>query len=176
MTFPFAARTNAPNTRAASMEPLEVLLSTHNPQVDKLLGGGFPCKGFVELLTTGERRGEISLLIHALAHVKRVVWILPPQGFTPYAPAFEAAGIDLSRQLFVVPASPEEAFRCAEAAVTSGEADAVVAARSRRRPARGVAPRTCLCFSKCCLIRHSPSFACVLTADGRSPCSVFPRA
>lgn len=53
MTFPFAARTNAPNTRAASMEPLEVLLSTHNPQVDKLLGGGFPCKGFVELLTTG---------------------------------------------------------------------------------------------------------------------------
>lgn len=120
MTFPFAARTNAPNTRAASMEPLEVLLSTHNPQVDKLLGGGFPCKGFVELLTTGERRGEISLLIHALAHVKRVVWILPPQGFTPYAPAFEAAGIDLSRQLFVVPASPEEAFRCAEAAVTSG--------------------------------------------------------
>lgn len=158
MTFPFAARTNAPNTRAASMEPLEVLLSTHNPQVDKLLGGGFPCKGFVELLTTGERRGEISLLIHALAHVKRVVWILPPQGFTPYAPAFEAAGIDLSRQLFVVPASPEEA------------------ARSRRRPARGVAPRTCLCFSKCCLIRHSPSFACVLTADGRSPCSVFPRA
>ena len=114
MTFPFAARTNAPNTRAASMEPLEVLLSTHNPQVDKLLGGGFPCKGFVELLTTGERRGEISLLIHALAHVKRVVWILPPQGFTPYAPAFEAAGIDLSRQLFVVPASPEEAFRCAK--------------------------------------------------------------
>ena len=82
-----------------------------------------------ELLTTGERRGEISLLIHALAHVKRVVWILPPQGFTPYAPAFEAAGIDLSRQLFVVPASPEEAFRCAEAAVTSGEADAVVAWR-----------------------------------------------
>lgn len=74
MTFPFAARTNAPNTRAASMEPLEVLLSTHNPQVDKLLGGGFPCKGFVELLTTGERRGETSLLIHALAHVKRVVW------------------------------------------------------------------------------------------------------
>ena len=65
MTFPFAARTNAPNTRAASMEPLEVLLSTHNPQVDKLLGGGFPCKGFVELLTTGERRGEISLLIEA---------------------------------------------------------------------------------------------------------------
>lgn len=94
MTFPFAARTNAPNTRAASMEPLEVLLSTHNPQVDKLLGGGFPCKGFVELLTTGERRGEISLLIHALAHVKRVVWILPPQGFTPYAP--------LSRRLALI--------------------------------------------------------------------------
>lgn len=110
MTFPFAARTNASNMRAASMEPLEVLLSTHNPQVDQLLGGGFPCKGFVELLTTGERRGEISLLIHALAHVKRVVWILPPQGFTPYAPAFEAAGIDLSRQLFVVPASPKKHF------------------------------------------------------------------
>ena len=50
MTFPFAARTNASNMRAASMEPLEVLLSTHNPQVDKLLGGGFPCKGFVEML------------------------------------------------------------------------------------------------------------------------------
>ena len=63
MTFPFAARTNAPNTRAASMEPLEVLLSTHNPQVDKLLGGGFPCKGFVELLTTGERRSERLLRV-----------------------------------------------------------------------------------------------------------------
>ena len=36
MTFPFAARTNAPNTRAASMEPLEVLLpkSTNCSAVD----------------------------------------------------------------------------------------------------------------------------------------------
>lgn len=173
MTFPFAARTNAPNTRAASMEPLEVLLSTHNPQVDKLLGGGFPCKGFVELLTTGERRGEISLLIHALAHVKRVVWILPPQGFTPYAPAFEAAGIDLSRQLFVVPASPEEAFRCAEAAVTSGEADAVVAwlAPLARDEDRRAVSRLALAFASRNVVLFGirpASLACLpLTADLR---------
>lgn len=173
MTFPFAARTNAPNTRAASMEPLEVLLSTHNPQVDKLLGGGFPCKGFVELLTTGERRGEISLLIHALTHVKRVVWILPPQGFTPYAPAFEAAGIDLSRQLFVVPASPEEAFRCAEAAVTSGEADAVVAwlaPLARDEDRRAVSRLALACTSRNVVLFgiRPASLACLpLTADLR---------
>lgn len=173
MTFPFAARTNASNMRAASMEPLEVLLSTHNPQVDKLLGGGFPCKGFVELLTTGERRGEISLLIHALTHVKRVVWILPPQGFTPYAPAFEAAGIDLSRQLFVVPASPEEAFRCTEAAVTSGEADAVVAwlaPLARDEDRRAVSRLALACTSRNVVLFgiRPASLACLpLTADLR---------
>ena len=75
MTFPFAARTNAPNTRAASMEPLEVLLSTHNPQVDKLLGVGFPCKGFVELLTTGERR---NLSADSCAHSCEARGMDPP--------------------------------------------------------------------------------------------------
>mgnify|MGYP000547384072 FL=1 len=162
------------------MEPLEVLLSTHNPQVDQLLGGGFPCKGFVELLTTGERRGEISLLIHALTHVKRVVWILPPQGFTPYAPAFEAAGIDLSRQLFVVPASPEEAFRCAEAAVTSGEADAVVAwlaPLARDEDRRAVSRLALACTSRNVVLFgiRPASLACLpLTADLRV--QFFPRA
>lgn len=105
--------------------------------------------------------------------MKRVVWILPPQGFTPYAPAFEAAGIDLSRQLFVVPASPEEAFRCAEAAVTSGEADAVVAwlaPLARDEDRRAVSRLALACTSRNVVLFgiRPASLACLpLTADLR---------
>lgn len=102
-----------------------------------------------------------------------MVWILPPQGFTPYAPAFEAAGIDLSRQLFVVPASPEEAFRCAEAAVTSGEADAVVAwlaPLARDEDRRAVSRLALACTSRNVVLFgiRPASLACLpLTADLR---------
>ncbi|MFR6360294.1 MAG: hypothetical protein ACLUNV_12390 [Sutterella wadsworthensis] len=44
----------------------------------------------------------------------------------PYAPALADAGLDLDRQLFSIPSTPEEAFWCAEQAAASGETSAVV--------------------------------------------------
>ena len=119
-------RPGAASSRA-SLRAKSARLPTGNTLFDSLVDGGLPRTGFVECFTSGERRGEAGLLLQALANVKRVVWILPAQGFEPYAPAFEVAGIDLSRHLFVVPTSPAEAFECAEAALASGEADAVAA-------------------------------------------------
>lgn len=128
MTLPFASLVSGTSwMRSQAAKSDAGLLPTGCAAIDRLLDGGFPRQGFVELLTSGERRGEVSLLARAAAHASGTVWVLPIQGFEPYAPALEAAGMDLSRQLFVEPRSPEEAFRCAEAALASGEAEAVIA-------------------------------------------------
>lgn len=67
------------------------------------------------------------MLLGAVSHAASAVWVLPERGFEPFLPAFEAFGIDISRELFVVPPTAEEAFDAAELALSSGEAEAVVA-------------------------------------------------
>lgn len=98
------------------------------PEVDRLLKGGFPRGGMTEILPVRQGYGELRLILGAVARLGRACWILSGSSdVEPYAPALTQAGIDISEQLFAVPASPEEAFWCAEHAAASGETDAVVA-------------------------------------------------
>lgn len=96
-------------------------------EIDDLLDGGFPKAGLTEILAPASRRGEVRMLLGAVSHAASAVWVLPERGFEPFLPAFEAFGIDISRELFVVPPTAEEAFDAAELALSSGEAEAVVA-------------------------------------------------
>lgn len=74
--------------------------------LDALLpGGGWPRQGLVEILTTGGGHGELALwapLIGRLTHSENArccAFIAPP--FTPFAPAWRAAGARLDRLLVV---------------------------------------------------------------------------
>ena len=85
-------------------------------EIDDLLDGGFPKAGLTEILAPASRRGEVRMLLGAVSHAASAVWVLPERGFEPFLPAFEAFGIDISRELFVVPPTAEEAFDAAELA------------------------------------------------------------
>jgi len=87
----------------------------------ELPGGGWPQGQLIELLFDAHGIGELSLLAPALARctqdARACVWVLPCERATPtvlpalpYPPALSAAGIDLSRALFVQPETPREAF------------------------------------------------------------------
>jgi len=87
----------------------------------ELPGGGWPKGQLVELLFDAHGIGELSLLAPALARctqdARACVWVLPCERAAPaalpalpYPPALSAAGIDLSRALFVQPETPREAF------------------------------------------------------------------
>lgn len=103
-------------------------VSSGMTEVDNLLGGGFVRGSMTEILPVRQGYGELRLILGAVARLGRACWILSGSAdVEPYAPALTQAGIDISEQLFAVPASPEEAFWCAEHAAASGETDAVVA-------------------------------------------------
>lgn len=95
--------------------------------LDRMLPEGLPTAGFTEVLSSAAGRPEFRLMLAAAARLESCVWVLPAKGFEPFAPAFEAAGVDLTRQLFVAPPSPEAAFEAARKAAASGEARAVFA-------------------------------------------------
>src|SRR5262249_9708741 len=65
----------------------------------ELPGGGWPMAALTEILPEHEGIGEVRLLAPALAHLSTtgrwLAWIAPP--YVPYAPALQAAGIDLAR-------------------------------------------------------------------------------
>lgn len=74
------------------------------PSLDAVLpGGGWPTGALTEIVLAREGIGEISLTLPALAHLQAerrdIVWIAPPH--VPYAPALAAAGLDLTRFIFV---------------------------------------------------------------------------
>lgn len=95
--------------------------------LDRMLPEGLPTAGFTEVLSSAAGRPEFRMMLAAAARLGSCVWVLPAEGFEPFAPAFEATGVDLTRQLFVVPPSPEAAFEAAREAAASGEARAVFA-------------------------------------------------
>lgn len=82
-----------------------------------LPGGGWPQGALTEILCDGNGLGELSLLLPALTQLNQgpallpktklaeekrwLAFIAPP--YLPYAPAFKAQGIDLSRVLLVFP-------------------------------------------------------------------------
>jgi hypothetical protein len=91
----------------------------------ELPGRGWPQGAVTELLVDAPGRGELSLLMPALAQVTRTgrpcVWTLPYEQTTnatteaadkllPYAPALAAAGVDLDRSIFVEPVTARESL------------------------------------------------------------------
>ena len=114
-----AGRSTAP---AADGEP------TGHPALDALLPqGGWPRRALTELLLPADGVGELALLLPTLARLTRaggiVALIAPP--YLPYAPAWQAAGIDLAL-LQVVDASPRDASWAFEQCLRSGACSAVL--------------------------------------------------
>ena len=102
--------------------------STGHAALDALLPqGGWPRRALTELLLPADGVGELSLLLPTLARCsqagERVAVIAPP--YLPYAPAWQAAGVDLS-QLRIVEASPRDALWAFEQCLRSGACAAVL--------------------------------------------------
>ena len=94
----------------------------------ELPGGGWPAGVLTELLPEHIGIGEVRALGPALAQLSRqgrwVAWIAPP--YLPYAPALQAAGIDLARVMIVRTKSPQESLWAIEQALQSGACGAVL--------------------------------------------------
>lgn len=89
----------------------------------ELPGGGWPRGGLVELMHSRVGMGEVSLLMPALARISAdelawVVCVAPPR--QPYAPAWAAAGVDLSRLLITRASGGDAAWACARVLDTEG--------------------------------------------------------
>ena len=129
--------------------------STGHAALDALLPqGGWPRRALTELLLPADGVGELSLLLPTLARCtragERVAVIAPP--YLPYAPAWQAAGVDLA-QLCIVDASPRDALWAFEQCLRSGACAAVVGwpqqadARSLRRLQVAADSGQCLGFA-----------------------------
>lgn len=102
--------------------------STGHADLDRLLPQrGWPRRALTELLLPADGIGELSLLLSTLARFTQagatVVLIAPP--YLPYAPAWQAAGVDLV-QLEVIDATPRDALWAFEQCLRSGACAAVV--------------------------------------------------
>ena len=88
---------------------------------------GWPRGALTELLLPADGVGELSLLLPALTRLTRtggtVAVVAPP--YLPYAPAWQAAGVDLAR-LEMVEASPRDALWAFEQCLRSGACAAVL--------------------------------------------------
>ncbi len=95
----------------------------------ELPGGGWPVAALTELLPEREGIGEIRMLLHAMANLttrgRWIAWIAPP--YIPYAPALQAAHIDLSRVLQVNTRSLRESLWAMELALRDNSCGAVIA-------------------------------------------------
>ena len=95
----------------------------------ELPGGGWPTAALTEILPQHEGIGELRILGHALAKLaaegRWLAWIAPP--YLPYAPALQAASIDLSRLLVIRTRSPRETLWAFEQTLRSQTCGAVLA-------------------------------------------------
>jgi hypothetical protein len=102
--------------------------STGHASFDALLPqGGWPRRALTELLLPADGVGELQLLFPTLARMTRaggtVVLVAPP--YIPYAPAWQAAGMDLTH-LEIVEAQPRDALWAFEQCLRSGACAAVL--------------------------------------------------
>ena len=92
-----------------------------------LPSGGWPEAALSEILLPMPGRGELQLLWPTLSRLsragERLVLVAPP--FLPYAPAWQAAGLDL-QSLEVIRAGEEDALWAAEQCLRSGSCGAVL--------------------------------------------------
>ena len=95
----------------------------------QLPGGGWPMAALIEILPEHEGIGELRILGPALAQLSAarrwLAWIAPP--YVPYAPALQAAGIDLSRFLLVKTRTLRETLWGMEQALRDNSCGAVLA-------------------------------------------------
>ncbi|OHE83267.1 MAG: CDP-6-deoxy-delta-3,4-glucoseen reductase [Lysobacterales bacterium RIFOXYD1_FULL_69_11] len=88
---------------------------------------GWPRGALTELLLPADGVGELALLAPTLSRLTRaggtVAVVAPP--YVPYAPAWQAAGIDLG-QLEIVDAAPRDALWAFEQCLRSGACSAVL--------------------------------------------------
>jgi cell division inhibitor SulA len=100
-------------------------LPTGFPELDRWLAGdGWPRGALTEILLPCHGIGELGLLLPALAPLSRgdrwLVFVAPP--YIPYAPAFVAADVDLSRLLLVQPRARRDESWAVEQALRAGSA------------------------------------------------------
>lgn len=112
-----------PATRPASGQP------TGHAGLDAALPiGGWPEGALSEILIPADGVGELGLLWPALARLtragERVVLVAPP--YVPFAPAWQAAGVDLRQLEMVEAASPRDALWATEQCLRSGSCGAVL--------------------------------------------------
>lgn len=103
--------------------PLPGVSTGFSPLDAELPGDGWPRGGLVELLPARQGIGEMSLIMPALARISGdelawVVCVAPPM--PPYAPAWAAAGVALSRLLVTRAAGGDAAWACARALDADG--------------------------------------------------------
>lgn len=104
-------------------------LATGFEELDELLPEqGWAQSALTELLVPREGIGALQLLLPALARLSQqrrwIAWVAPP--YIPYAPALEAAGVDLSRLQRVYPRNGD-GLATVEACLRSGTCAAVLA-------------------------------------------------
>ena len=114
--------------RSSQRQPTVRAISTGMPSLDaRLPGGGWPLGALSEILFENDGLGELELLMPTLAAMtrehRRVIFVAPP--YQPYAPALQAAGVDL-RFLHEIHATPTEAAWSMEQCLRSGCCAAVV--------------------------------------------------
>lgn len=104
-------------------------IPTGFPELDRELpGGGWPQGMLTELLIEQPGSGELRLLLPALArltHAGQWVGVIAPP-YLPYAPALAAAGVDLSRFLWIDTEGAKKKAWAAEQALHSGSCAAVL--------------------------------------------------
>lgn len=104
-SFPLSALLAHPAIwRGGDCAPEPAALPTGHAALDAVLpGGGWPQGALTEILLAREGIGELRLTLPALAALtaagQSVIWVAPP--YRPYAPALEAAHVDLSRFIVV---------------------------------------------------------------------------
>lgn len=94
----------------------------------ELPGGGWPRGTLTEIMLTNAGLGELRLLLPALAQLqkeKRWVALIDPP-YIPYAPAWQAGGLDLSRVLWVRTQGAHDHLWAVEQALRAGTCGAVL--------------------------------------------------
>ena len=111
-----------------AVAPLPAVSSGFAALDAELPGGGWPRGALTELLVDGAGFGELGLLMPALRAIRNEGgWSLVVGAPYPlHAPAWAAAGVDLSRLLVVSPALARDALWAAEQALASGAPGAVL--------------------------------------------------